>query len=270
MQQNPLVSVVMTTRNRAEYLKKAVASVFSQTYKNIELVIINDGSTDKTTEVISKLYGKDKRVIILTNEINLGYQKSLNRGIDTARGEYIARIDDDDSWTDTQKLEKQVKFLENHNEYVLTGGGAIWIDKTGKELFRYLLPKENEEIRKQILLKNRFVHSSIVFRKKDWESAGKYNEELLYCDWALWMELGKLGKLYNFPEYFVNYLKWESNITNFNVRKNLKEEIKIRKKYYKDYPNYNKAIFLGWIYYLSSFLPFQNKIRSVYNLIKNK
>ena len=270
MQQNPLVSVVMTTRNRAEYLKKAVASVFSQTYKNIELVIVNDGSTDKTTKVISKLYGKDKQVIILTNEMNLGYQKSLNKGIAMAHGEYIARIDDDDSWIDPKKLEKQVRFLEKHKDYVLTGGGAIWIDKTGKELFRYLLPKEDEEIRKQILLKNRFVHSSVVFKKKDWESAGKYNEGLLYCDWALWLELGKLGKLYNFPEYFVNYLKWENNTTNFNVRKNLKEEIEIRKKYHKYYPNYFKAIPFGWIYYLSSFLPFRNKIRSVYNSVKNK
>ncbi len=270
MHDNPLVSVVMATHNRAEYLKKAADSVFAQTYKNIELVIVNDASTDKTLEVISELARKDKRIIALTNETNSGYQKSLNRGVSLARGEYIARIDDDDTWPDPQKLEKQVGFLQNRKDYFLVGGGAIWIDKTGKEIFRYLSPKENKEIRKQILLKNQFVHSSVVFRKKDWEKAGKYSEEWLYCDWALWLELGKMGKLYNFPEYFVNYLKWENNITNFNVRKNLKEEIAIRKEYRMNYPNYSKAIIFGWMHYLSSFLPFKNKIRSVYNIIKKQ
>ena len=266
--EDPLVSIVMTTRNRAEYLKKAAASVFNQTYKNIELVIINNGSTDKTPEVVLEFARKDERVVILTNEIDMGHQKSLNRGISMARGKYIARLDDDDSWPDPRKLEKQVMFLEAHNDYVLIGGGAIWMDKNGKELFRYLLPKEDLEIRKQVLFKNRFVHSSVVFRKKDWESAGKYNKEWINSDWALWLELGKLGKFYNFPEYLVHYLKWENNMTNFNIRNNLKEQVKIREKYRKYYPNYHGAIILGWMHYLFSFLPFRNKIQLIYHLIK--
>lgn len=268
MQQNFLVSIVLPTHNRMHYMSRAVESALNQTYKNIELIIIDDGSTDKTLEIISELSRKDKRVVILTNEVNLGYQKSLNRGIALARGEYIARIDDDDSWPDSRKLEKQVKFLEDHKDYVLTGGGAIWIDKNGKELFKYILPREDEEIRKRILISNRFVHSSVVFRKKDWERVGKYKEEWVYCDWALWLELGKSGKFYNFPEYFVHYLKWENNMTNFNIRGNLKEQIKIREKYRKDYPQYYKAMLFGWTRYLCSFLPFRNQMWSIYYLVK--
>lgn len=270
MNQQPLISVVLPTYNREQYIKRVTENVLSQTYKNMELVIIDDGSTDKTPEILLELSRKNKQIIILTNKINLGYEKSLNKGIAAAHGKYIARIDDDDFWPNPKKLEKQVEFLEKNKDYVLTGGGAIWIDKNGKELFKYLLPAEDEEIRKEILFSNRFVHSSVVFRKKDWEIAGKYNEEWIFCDWGLWLELGKLGKLYNFPEYFVHYLKWENNMTNFNIRGNLKEQIKIREKFRKDYPNYYKAALLGWTYYLSSFFPFTDKIKSICKRLINK
>ncbi len=266
--EEPLVSAVMATRNRAQYIGKAVASVFNQTYKNIELIIVDDASVDNTLEVISSLSEKYQRITVLANGINQGYQKSLNRGIEASLGVYIARIDDDDAWREAKKIEKQVAFLENNPEYALTGGGAVWVDKKGNELLRILPPEQDGHIRQKILLKNQFVHSSVVFKKKDWESAGRYDEQFLYCDWTLWMEFGKQGKLYNFPEYFVDYLKWENNITNFNVRKNLKEEIEVRKKYRGDYPNYVKAISFGWALYLSSFLPLRNNMRALYRIIK--
>jgi len=268
MQQDCLVSVVLPTHNRAQYLGKAVKSVLSQTYKNIELIIVNDASTDGTSGILPGFSKEDERVIIVTNHVNLGYERSLNKGVEGARGKYIARIDDDDSWSDPQKLEKQVEFLENNKDHVLVGGGAIWIDKGGKEIFKYILPQEDEEIRKKILLNNCFVHSSVVFRKEDWKKAGKYDEKLTYCDWALWLELGKFGKLYNFPECFVHYLKWENNMTNFNIRENLKEEIIIRRKYQRYYPGYFKAFLFGHTYYLFSFLPFQTSLKPILAKIK--
>lgn len=262
MQQNFLVSIILPTYNRTQYVKRAIESVLDQTYKNIELIIINDGSTDKTSEIISEFRKKDKRVSILTNKINLGFVKSLNNGITIARGKYIARIDDDDFWSDPKKLEKQIEFLENHPDYVLTGGGAIGINEKGKEIFRYLLPEKDENIRKYILSDNCFIHSTVVFRRTIWELVGGYDEKFCFSeDWDLWLKFGKFGKFYNFQEYFVYYLRWPQNSLNFNIKRNLRNRIELCKKYCKDYPGYRKAFFLSWVYYFSFFLPCRKKLR---------
>ena len=253
----PLVSVILSTYNREKYIKRAIESALNQTYKNIELIIINDGSTDRTAEIISEFSKKDPRITILTNETNLGLAKSLNKGISQSRGKYIARLDDDDYWSEPRKLEKQVRFFEEHLDYILVGGGMIRVDEVGREIVRHLLPENNKDIKNSILLDNPFAHSTVVFNKEIWEMAGGFNESLGFSeDWDLWLRFGKLGKFYNFQEYFTCYLQGEQNISNLNVRRNLKLNIKLRKKYRHDYPNFWKAFFLGWAYYFYTFLPF--------------
>lgn len=265
MNQQPLVSVIISTRNRANFIAKAIDSVLKQTYKNIELIIINDSSTDKTSEIISGFAEKDGRIVILTNKVNLGFVKSLNEGIATARGKYIARIDDDDFWSDPEKLEKQIRFLESNPDYVLTGGGVICLDENGKEISRYLLPEKDEDIRSRLLFDNCFVHSTVVFKKKAWEKAGGYNENFGEIeDWDLWMRMGRIGKFYNFPKYLAHYLQWRRNsLSNFNIRNKLRNQIEMCRKYRKHYPGYWRAFLLGWVYYFSSFLPYRQKMRLI-------
>jgi glycosyltransferase involved in cell wall biosynthesis len=251
MRELPLVSVVVPTYNRKKYVIRAIDSVLRQTYKNIEIIIADDCSTDRTQEAIFEHYSKDPRIITFKNEINLGFPENLNKGVAIAQGKYIARIDDDDFWSDNKKMEKQVNFLENHPDYVLVGGGAIWVNEDGKEIFKFLLPEKDEDIRRRILSDDCFVHSTVVFKKNAWESARGYNKQLgTDCDWGLWLELGKLGKFYNFPEYFTYYLKWTQNVSNFNPKSNFRIRIELCKKYCKDYPGRWKAFFLGWAYYL--------------------
>lgn len=264
MDRQPLVSIIIPTYNRGKLLKKAIESVLNQTYQNIEVVIVDDCSTDGTWEIISEYRDRDSRIVAFKNETNLGFSKNLNKGVSLAQGEYIARLDDDDFWIDPEKLKKQIEFLENNKEYVLTGGGSIWIDEKGKEILRLLMPEKDKDIRKHILSDNCFVHSTVVFRKKAWEAAGEYNERFgVDSDWGLWLELGKFGKFYNFPEYFTYYLQWAKSISNFDVRRNSKIEIGLRREYRRDYPGYFKAFFLGWAYYFYSFLPFRKKWRSL-------
>ncbi len=262
MNKMSLVSVVIATCNRAELLQKSIASVFDQTHKNIELIIIDDASTDNTLEVISEIFKKDNRIVILTNKNNMGFSQSLNRGIMLAKGSYITRLDDDDLWADPDKIKKQIDFLEIHPDYVLVGGGTIWHDQSGKEIRRYLLPEDDQEIREKILVDNCFVHSSVMFRKKDWEKVGGYKEFGMACDWVFWLELGKMGKYYNFQEYFVHYLKWSGNMSNFNVRKNLKMQMNFQKKYSAFYPGYAKALILSLILYVYSFFLFKKELKS--------
>ncbi len=261
---NPLVSVVITVYNGEKFIKRAVDSVLRQSYKNIELVLVDDGSKDKTLEVLRELERQNENVIVLVNEQNLGFVKSLNKGVGAANGKYIARLDDDDFWFDDKKIEKQINFLEKNSDYVLCGGGLIKIDFNGSEKIRYLFPEKDQDIRKNILVDNLFAHSATVFLKEAFLGASGYDQNFgFFADMDLWLKLGKIGKFYNFPEYFVYYLDKESD-NNYNTRNNLTRRkffsnIKLRSKYRKDYPGFFKSILVCFASFIYSFLPLRNK-----------
>jgi len=237
----PKVSIILPTYNRCHFLLQAIESVLNQTFKDFELIIINDGSTDETKEFLKTI--KDRRVVII-NQKNAGLTKSLNKGLKIAKGEFIARIDDDDVWIDSKKLEKQIDFLTTHPEYVLCGGGAIVIDEKGKELFRWLLPETDKKIREKILFQNQIIHSSVVFRKIP---NFFYSEELKVAqDWEFWLRLGKVGKFYNFQAYFIKQKFHRKSISSKNYLLELKTGIKIIKNY-KDYPHFEKALLYNYL-----------------------
>lgn len=262
MNNQSLISIILPSYNREEYLGKAIDSVLSQTYRNFELIVINDDSTSETAKLLSQYIYKDSRIKVIRNEKNIGFVKSLNKGISLSRGKYIARLDDDDFWCYSQKLEKQVAFLEDNPDYVLVGGAIIRIDGQGKEIMRFILPKSDKDIRQVVLQSNPFAHSAVVFRKEAWDRTGGYDETLAFSeDWDLWMRFGKIGKFYNFQEYFTCYLQGKQNKSNFNIKKNLKLSTKIIKKHRNDYPNFWKAFLLCWAYYFYSFLPIRGKFR---------
>lgn len=267
MKNQPLVSVILPTYNRERYIKRAIKSILSQTYQNFELIIVDDSSTDKTPELVSGFSKKDSRIRVVTNKINLGLVKTLNRGIRNARGKYIARLDDDDNWCDSKKLQKQVDFLEKNIEYALVGGGAIEVDKRGKEIMRYLLLENDEDIRKAILVDNAFAHVTVLFRKDIWEKVKGYDEKFDGLeDRDLWLKIGKLSKFYNFQEFFACYVGHDHKnpsylIKNYGKTGQLKLNIKLRKKYSDDYVGYRKALLFCWANYFYSFLPFRQKLR---------
>lgn len=278
MNQQPLVSVIISTYNGEKYIKKAIESVLNQIYKNIELIIVDDCSTDKTLEIISEYHKKDRRIIILKNETNMGSYKSLNKAIRTSKGKYIANLDDDDFWIDSKKIKKQTEFLEKHNDYGLVGGGMIKIDEKGKEIARFLFPEHDKDIRKSILSANNLIaHSAVLFRKDAWENAGGYNFFFSYsADMDLWLKIGKIYKFYNFQEYFIYYLEKEGSKTYFSrrniYRRKIWLNIKMRNQYKHDYPGYKKAVFLCWASYFYSFLPYfcRQKLRLMLINILNK
>lgn len=272
--ENPLVSVVVPTYNGQFYVNRAVQSVLKQTYKNIEVIIINDGSTDKTKEIIQQLKEKNSRVSVLENEKNLGFVESLNRGVDYASGKYIARIDDDDVWIDEKKLKKQVDFLEKNSEYVLVGGGLITINNKEEEIIKYLPPEQDTDIRNIILLTNCFGHSAVIFLKSVFEKVGGYDEKFgFFADWDLWLKMGKVGKIHNLQEFVISYLDKEAynrlyRSRDLQIRRQLGLRIALKRKYKIDYPHFYKAVFLSFLSYLYSFLPYKNKLRPFVSWLK--
>jgi glycosyltransferase involved in cell wall biosynthesis len=187
----------------------------------------------------------DSRIICLKNENNLGIQKTLNRGLREAKGEYIARIDDDDIWIDKDKLKKQVEFLNTNRKYSLVGiGGVIVIDEEGKELFRYLLPDTDEKIRNKILTKNCFCHTGTVFRKEAALSCGGYSEteETKHIeDYDLWLKMGLTANFYNIPIYGLKHTMNKNSISLNNKLEQFKKSIILSEKYKNKYSGYVQA-----------------------------
>jgi glycosyltransferase involved in cell wall biosynthesis len=224
-------------------------SVLSQTFSDWELIVINDGGSDETGSVVKKYIENDSRIIYLENETNLGIQKTLNRGIKEAKGEYIARIDDDDEWIDKDKLKKQIEFLLNNPEYALIGTGVIVVNENKVELTRYLLPSTDEKIRNDLLCKNNFIHSSVVFRKAVALRCGGYSESegtRNVEDYDLWLKIGIVGKMYNIPEYSVFYMARKGSVSSKNRTNQLRKDINLSKRYKNQYPNYFRALIMGY------------------------
>lgn len=247
----------MPTFNRAEKIGLAIKSILNQSYKDWELIIVDNGSIDNTREVVESFIKEDNRIkyFNVKKSQNPGISEYLNYGIEIAVGEYIARLDDDDEWWDEDKLKKQVSFLNENHEYVLVGGGAIVIDEKKKEIYRFFKRESDAEIRKKALYANPFVHSNVLFRKKAVQKTGSYKNISFGEDWELWLRLGKVGKFYNFKDYFSLYLNSGQKMSIDSQKFVGKTILGLIKKHRKDYPNYRKALILNYLQYLYSYTP---------------
>lgn len=255
MEKQPLVSVIIPTFNRAKYIKRAIESVFGQTYKNVEIIVVDDGSTDGTVKIIRSF--EDPRINYIYQE-NKGRSVARNTGIKFSKGKYIALLDSDDIWFDPKKLEKQSSFLEDNPEYAIVGGGVIIISDDERELFRCYEPETDYEIRRTFLFKCPLVSSSILLKKREVEKIGFYREDIRFIeDWELLMRLGKVGKLYNFPEYFIKYRVYWGNVP---ILSQLEEGIKIIKIYKNDYPGYLRALIYNYGKIFLFSIPFSQKL----------
>lgn len=188
---NPLVSVILPTYNRVQSLMASIESVLNQSYQEIELIIINDCSSDGTEAFLRE--GPDKKKIVIINNVkNQGLQKSLNIGLKKANGHYVCRIDDDDIWLDENKIRLQVDYFEKNPKCILQGTSY----KVGDSIIHN--PSSDEDIRNQILFRCPFRHSTVMFPRIIDEKQHLYDETLVYSeDWELWMRLGRFGEFYN-------------------------------------------------------------------------
>lgn len=212
MKNHPKISVVMSVYNGELYLGEAIESILNQTYKNFEFIIINDGSTDNSLEIIEQYKKTDPRIVLISRE-NKGLIASLNEGIAVAKGEYIARMDADDiSLPD--RFAEQVKVMDSDKELVVCGS---WINVIGgkykNKTTKYY--EKDKDIKAQLLLLSCFAHPSVMIRSEIIAKHGiQYVESAKHAeDYMLWMELARVGKFYNIPKRLLTYRYLETSIT---------------------------------------------------------
>lgn len=200
---DPLVTITMVTYNRAQYLKKALETVLKQTYEKWELIIVDDGSIDETHGILA-LYA-DPRIVFIHHAKNKGICVSRIEALAATRGTYIAVLDSDDLWNDSTKIQKQVAFLEKHPEHVMVGTFINVIDEDGSLVGRNAYHTDDTAIRRHLLMRNQFAHSSVLMRTGAVQAAGGYREVPLGEDFDLFLRLGLQGKVANLPLYLASY-----------------------------------------------------------------
>jgi glycosyltransferase involved in cell wall biosynthesis len=194
----PTITVLMPAYNAEKYIGEAIASVLQQTFTDFELLIVNDGSTDRTINIIKTF---DDPRIRLINQPNLGVAAALNNGLKEAKTNYIARFDADDICL-PERLQRQYYFLLNNPEYIIVGSKADYIDMNSEYVFSYSPPAyNNEEIQQLEILQCAFIHSTVLFKKQTVIDAGGYNVHAHnFEDHLLWSTILKEGKAYNLPQ----------------------------------------------------------------------
>ena len=220
MSQNdrPFVSVLLPVYNAEKYLKEAIESILSQTFIDFEFIIINDGSTDNSEQII--LSYTDQRIRYVKNEKNLKLIATLNKGIRLARGKYIVRMDADDVSL-PKRIEKQVRFMEAHPNVGVCG---TWFKVFGeiKRPYIVILPEKDWQLKAGLLVSCPFAHPSVIMRKSTLLDNKIFYDERFYRleDWGLWVSLAKVCDFANIPEVLLDY-RW---ISTSESRMNVKDE----------------------------------------------
>ncbi|MHA2061007.1 MAG: glycosyltransferase family 2 protein [Candidatus Sifarchaeia archaeon] len=224
---NPRVSVIMTVYNHERFVKDAIESVLDQSFRDYEIIIINDGSTDNTKDVIES-YRPNKRIII-RNIDHVGRQKALNFGFRLSKGEYITVLDSDDLYL-KDKVKKQVAYLDENPDIVLVGTDAIEIDLMNNKRYINMPPTCDKEIRKLLLYKAVFPFPVIMTRRDLLKDIGYCNEKLvLKEDFELFGKIASKGKIANIPEALVIIRRHpQNNFRLFDSEQHRRSMLKVR------------------------------------------
>jgi glycosyltransferase involved in cell wall biosynthesis len=202
--EQPLVSVLLPVYNGADYLNDSIQSILAQTYSHLELIVIDDGSTDESYSMVMSLH--DERIRSYQQE-NMGLARTLNRAINLARGKYFARQDQDDISL-PRRIEMQVDFLERHPSNGLVGTWASIMRETEKTNRVHCHPTDNIVLQFELLFDNPFVHSSMMIRRSILEEEGGYSIDVARQppeDYELWSRMARRCEVANIPEVLQVY-----------------------------------------------------------------
>lgn len=235
-----------------------------QNFKDFELIIVNDCSTDQTSDLLAQ-YSANESITILSNDNNKGLPASLNIGLKHAKGEFIARLDDDDEWEDRDKLAKQIQCFVNRSKLVLLGTAF----RTETNFVRN--PILDEDIRRQMLFRCPFQHSTIMFKRVINGDPVFYNDKMGYAeDWELWLRLGTFGEMYNLDEPTC-FIRTGDNLSEKNFTSQHRDNLEMIKQFQKDYPRSARAIlYHKLVIMFFTFIPVDSKLHRLFQSVFKK
>lgn len=190
--------------NGERWLNEALESIEWQSFCNFEIVVVNDGSTDRTSDILAEAAHRDSRYRIFS-QTNRGLVSSLNFGISQAKGDLIARMDADDLMM-PRRLERQVRFMRSHPNVAAAGSAIYLIDEAGERLYVHRYPCGVEIVREELSLRSSLAHPSVMMRRSAVMAVGAYREALRHCeDYDLWLRLSEAYDVDNLPDVLISY-----------------------------------------------------------------
>ena len=227
------VSVVMPVYNAEEYVEECITSVLDQSLQNFEFVIVDDCSSDGTWSIIQEYEENDTRIKAFRNEENLGVVKTRNRAFSKVCGssEYVAIMDSDDVCL-SERLEKQVLFLERHEDHGVVGGNTVIINEEGERIGHREYPRTNEEVQRELIFRSPFAQPAVMLRRSILRRVGEYNEEYERAqDYELWFRVLSISKGANLQEDVLKYRVSESQGKSTALKETLRNTLKIQRRY---------------------------------------
>ena len=224
---SPAISVVMPVHNGQEFLDASIGSIRAQTLRDFEFVIVDDGSKDRTAEILQWHAAEDPRIRIIA-QTPKGIAAALNRGIQAASAPLIARMDADDV-AKPERLARQFETLLRHPEAALIGSSYEVIDRASRLQRRVSLPTTPEEIDKTLMQQNCIAHPTVLMRRDCVLDVGGYRAAFLHCeDYDLWLRLGESHDLLNIDEPLLSYREHAAQLTWGDTEQRILSELGAR------------------------------------------
>ncbi|MBF0293696.1 MAG: glycosyltransferase [Magnetococcales bacterium] len=224
------VTVLTAVYNGADHLDAAITSILAQRFTDFEFLLIDDGSTDATPDLLADWARRDSRIVLVRNADNLGLTRSLNRGIALARGEWIARQDADDI-SMPERLTRQMAFLAAHPEVGLLGTGMVVIDARGiADPVPRLAPENHTEICWTLLTDNPFFHTAVMFRR-ELAMRHPYDETWRYGqDFDLWGRLLTVTRGANLAEPLIGSRRHAGRVSELHGQQQQETAVRIARR----------------------------------------
>lgn len=214
----PLVSVLIPVYNGTDFLDQAIDSVLKSTYKNFEIILVDDGSTDLSKQKCLSYQKKNKKIHFYGFKINKGMTRCLNFGVKKAKGKYIARINQDDIM-EPNRLTRQVEFLEKNPDYVVVGGTIQLFTEENENFDTLRFPLKDEQIRRQWMAFSPYADPSVMYRKEAWDKTEGYSQYFWPADDVhMWYQLGSIGKMANLPQV-MTFVRWHEQCGSIRIHK---------------------------------------------------
>lgn len=266
----PKISVLLPAYNSEKYLEASIDSILSQTFTDFELILVDDGSKDTSPEIINRYALKDKRIVVIKNEKNLGISLTRNKLISFAKGKYIAWQDADDI-SMRKRLEHQYKYMEENINVGICGGYLEFFNDE-KILSLRTYPEKDSGLRNKIFRQSPVAQPGAMIRKGVLEKTGLFDINLPQAeDLDLSLRIGQHLEFANLQEKIIKYRMHNNSVTVRKLRENIECTLEVRKRAVKKY-GYKMSFMDKIVYGITSVFKYvPPKITYlIFNLIRNK